>query len=179
MNVLLAAAAFVAMEPIAAVAHRLVMHRAGYRWHRSHHAPAGRAFERNDLFPVVFGCATVGLMALGSWVAALGFLVPVGAGITAYGLAYFLVHDVAVHGRGAGRPLGMNGYVRRVRAAHRVHHLAGGAPYGFLLPVGAPRSGTTEGTHAGRDASGRPIAAAAATRSLRAVPTDARPEKTS
>ena len=60
-------------------------------------------------------------------------LVPVGIGVTAYGAAYTLLHDVAIHRR---LPIPMP---RRLlepwRRAHAVHHRFNDAPYGFLAPV--------------------------------------------
>lgn len=176
----IAAAAFVLMEPFAAVTHRLLMHRRGYRLHASHHAPVRSRFERNDVFPVVFGAATVAVFAAGSFVPGLGVLSAIGAGITAYGIAYFVIHDVAIHGRVLGRPAGRSAYVRWVRRAHRVHHVGGAAPYGFLLPVLSPaRARRYRDAGSRRDWSGRPVAAAAATSSLRVAETVTRRENTS
>ncbi len=50
-SALLAVAALVVMEPVAALAHRFVFHGFGMGWHRSHHLPPRRALEANDLFP--------------------------------------------------------------------------------------------------------------------------------
>ena len=127
----------VAMDAVAAVSHRLVMHRRGWRWHRSHHEPGG-GLEHNDLFPLCFASATIALIAGGTFVERLRPLAWAGTGITAYGAAYLLVHDVALHGRVPRirlRRFERSRYVRWVRAAHRVHHLFDGPPYGFLLPV--------------------------------------------
>jgi beta-carotene 3-hydroxylase len=179
MSLVLAIGAFAAMEPLAALLHRLVMHRRGYRWHASHHAAATRGFELNDLFPLVFGMATIVLIGVGSWLPAFGALRPIGAGVTAYGIAYLVVHDLAVHGRGAGRPVGDNVYLRWVRAAHRRHHVGGAAPFGFLAPIATRGTSPPREPRGRRDPSGRPIAAAPATRSLRAAGTDSRRENTS
>jgi beta-carotene 3-hydroxylase len=132
---LLAALAFVAMEPITAATHRWVMHGVGMRLHRSHHRRAHRRVEANDAFPVMFAAA----VGLGLW---LGFntprladLVPLGVGVTLYGAAYALVHDVYIHRR--VRPFGdrRNTVLDHLAAAHALHHRYGGAPYGMLLPI--------------------------------------------
>ena len=127
--------AFVAMEPVTALTHRLVMHGIGERLHRSHHRPTAGRWEANDAFPVMFAAVVL----VGLWVGfnepGFGELVPIGVGVTAYGAAYALVHDVYIHGRlrwFAGRRVPL---LDRLAAAHRVHHLYGGAPYGMLLPV--------------------------------------------
>lgn len=145
--VLVAAGAFVAMEPVTAATHRWVMHGLGERLHRSHHRPGRHRWEANDAFPVMFAA----VVCVGLWI---GFnrpgwsgLVPVGAGITLYGLAYALVHDAYIH-----RRITLFGGHRfrlldRLATAHRVHHRHGGAPYGMLLPrlpaAGCGRAGRT------------------------------------
>jgi len=159
-SLLLAVAAFAAMEPVTAATHRFVMHGIGARLHRSHHRrrPLGR-WEANDAYPVMFAA----VVCIGLW---LGFnqpgwgeLVPVGVGITAYGAAYALVHDVYIHRRlhpfprvwtrrsevddpvrhaGASRRFGgrvVNGLFDHLAEAHALHHRFGGAPYGMLVPI--------------------------------------------
>ncbi|HEX6237105.1 MAG TPA: sterol desaturase family protein [Acidimicrobiales bacterium] len=132
---LVAVASLLVMEPVVALVHRGVMHGPGWVWHRSHHLRRGRGLEANDLFPVVFAAATIAVMAVGSAVEGAAALLWVGAGVTAYGAAYLVVHDLYIHQR-LGRPPGAGSrYIRWVAAAHEVHHATGGAPYGFLLPV--------------------------------------------
>jgi beta-carotene 3-hydroxylase len=138
---LVAVAAFVAMEPITYAAHRWVMHGVGMRLHRSHHRRWQRAgdgfLEANDAFPAVFAGATVVALALGFNVDGWSTLVPICIGVTAYGAAYAFVHDVYVHQRIPLRrrhPL-----LDRLAEAHALHHRFGGEPYGMLLPV-VPRA---------------------------------------
>ncbi len=134
-TVALAVTAFVLMEPLTAATHRWIMHGIGEFLHRSHHQTRITRFERNDWYPVIFAAiVNVGFFA-GFNVEALSGLVPVGIGITAYGAAYALVHDVYVH-----RRLGwFDGHsiaaFDRLADAHRIHHLYNAAPYGMLLPV--------------------------------------------
>ena len=73
-------------------------------------------------------------MALGSMVDGLRPLLWAGAGVTLYGAAYLFVHDLYIHRRWA-RFRWTWGPLERVREAHRIHHLFGGEPYGFLFPV--------------------------------------------
>jgi len=131
---LLALGALVIMEPVAALAHRFVFHGFGMGWHRSHHLPPRAVLEANDLFPVVFSAATIVVLSIGVWVGAGAVLVPIGIGVTAYGVSYLIVHDLVIHRRipwlGVPDRLG-----RRLRAAHNVHHLFSDAPFGFLAPV--------------------------------------------
>ena len=133
-SAVLAVAALVLMEPLTAVLHRVVFHGFGMGWHRSHHAPPRRALEANDLYPVTFGAATIVLLAVGVWVGGGSALVPIGIGITAYGAAYLVVHDVVIHRR-LPWPTIPDRVGARIRAAHNVHHLYSGPPFGFLAPV--------------------------------------------
>jgi beta-carotene 3-hydroxylase len=131
----LLAVGFVAMEPVTYTTHRWVMHGPGRRLHRSHHAPTpGSRWQANDLFPVAFSLVVIGAMAIGFNVAGWGWLVPLAVGVTLYGAAYALVHDVYAHRRlvlfrRRRAPLD------RLAAAHELHHRFGGEPYGMLLPL--------------------------------------------
>ena len=149
-SLLLVLGAFLVMEPVTAATHRWVMHGVGQRLHRSHHRQLATRWEANDAYPVMFAA----VVCLGLWV---GFnqpgwagLVPVGVGVTLYGLAYAMVHDVYIHGR-----LGLFGQRRfrvldQLAAAHRIHHLYNGAPFGMLLPV-VPRELRERAAGTGRD----------------------------
>jgi len=50
------------------------------------------------------------------------FVVGIGAGIAAYGFAYFLVHDIIIHQRFKIFTRSNNTFVRVVRWAHKMHH---------------------------------------------------------
>lgn len=146
--VLVAAAAFVAMEPITAATHRWVMHGVGWALHRSHHRAAATRFEANDAFPVVFAAIVCLGFAAGYNVDGWSLLVPVGVGVTCYGVVYALVHDVYIHRRlrwFGGRRVPA---LERLAAAHRVHHRTGRAPYGMLAPIVPRRSRTSTSTDA-------------------------------
>jgi beta-carotene 3-hydroxylase len=127
----LAAAAFFAMEFVAAVAHRRVYHGAGWRFHESHHTPRSGFFEKNDVFPLFFSVLAMAVMALSLAVQTLWFLLPVSVGVSLYGLVYVFVHDLVIHRR-------INGFrprwrvFRSIHAAHAIHHRDGGEPFGLL-----------------------------------------------
>ena len=57
-------------------------------------------------------------------------------GMAAYGLMYFLVHDVMVHQRVRHLFVPRSGYLRRIYQAHRLHHAVeerdGAVSFGFL-----------------------------------------------
>jgi beta-carotene 3-hydroxylase len=134
----LALVAFAVMEPVTAATHRFVMHRVGAALHRSHHRPTHDGWERNDAYPVMFAAVVCAGLWLGFHDPSLAALVPIGAGITAYGAAYAVVHDVYIHRRlrwFGDRRLAV---LERLAAAHELHHRFGGAPYGMLVPVVPP-----------------------------------------
>lgn len=130
----IAVLALILMEPLTALVHRFVMHGFGMGWHHSHHEPPRRLVEPNDLFPVVFSALAIAGLCVGLYVPGYALLVPVAVGVTAYGAAYLLVHDVVIHRRVPGLPI-PDRLLARWRAAHNVHHLYARGPYGFLAPV--------------------------------------------
>jgi len=139
-TVVVVVASFLLMEPITALTHRYVMHGVAVALHRSHHrrvrpGESPVRWEANDWFPVMFaGIVLVGF-ALGFNVAGFEVLVPVGVGVTLYGAAYALVHDVYIHRR---LPLFGDRHIavfEHLAVAHRVHHDRNAGPYGMLLPV--------------------------------------------
>lgn len=139
-NALIMLATVAGMELFAWWAHKYVMHGWGWGWHASHHAPAsGRQgrLERNDLYALVFAGVAIALIAIGNGGAAgLEFLQWIGAGMTAYGLLYFVAHDGLVHKRWPLRWVPRSGYLKRLYQAHRLHHAAQGpagcVSFGFL-----------------------------------------------
>lgn len=147
-NVLIATLVFVLMEPFTYCAHRWIMHGLAKFLHESHHRNAARAvpalLEANDFFPVILAAAVNILLALGFNQPSFGVLVPACVGITAYGFAYFVVHDVYIH-----RRLRLFGnkkvaLLERLADAHRRHHQSNGEPFGMLLPITRQRvSGST------------------------------------
>jgi beta-carotene 3-hydroxylase len=144
----LVVASLLAMEPAVAALHRRAMHGWAWGWHRSHHRRRRPArFEANDLFPVVFAVATIAVMAAGSAVEGLSSLLWIGAGVTAYGALYLVVHDLYIHERLGRLPGAGSRYIRWVAGAHAVHHLTGREPYGFLVPVIQPDPRTGDAGH--------------------------------
>ena len=114
-------AVFAAMEGVTWLSHKYVMH--GFLWylHKDHHKKGPGFFERNDTFFIIFGlpsflCILFGTLKDIYWLQAIGF------GIMAYGLAYFLVHDVIIHQRFKWFTRWDNKYIRTVRWAHKMHH---------------------------------------------------------
>ncbi|MGZ8559011.1 MAG: beta-carotene hydroxylase [Chitinophagaceae bacterium] len=119
--ILLLIATFIIMEAITWLTHRFVMH--GFLWylHKDHHQVEPGFFEKNDVFFVIFAVPSMLLIGFGTynqlwWMQAIGF------GIMAYGLAYFIVHDVIIHQRFKWFTRSNNKYVRAIRWAHKMHH---------------------------------------------------------
>lgn len=123
-----------AMEGIAYLSHRYIMHGFGWGWHRSHHEPHDDAFEANDLYAVCFAGIAIALFALGSAFVPVLFWVAVG--VTIYGVLYFVVHDGLVHQRWPFRHKPKHPYLKRLVQAHRLHHAVegreGAVSFGFL-----------------------------------------------
>ncbi len=122
------------MEAFAWAMHRWVMHGPLWGWHRSHHEPRDGLLEKNDLFALVFALPAIVLIAIGlhAWIWAL----PVGLGVTAYGMIYFFFHDGLVHRRFPTVVSGKSGFWKRRIQAHRLHHAVhtkeGCVSFGFL-----------------------------------------------
>ncbi len=129
--------AFAGMEVVAWVAHKYLMHGWLWRLHKDHHVPRQNThLERNDLFFVIFAAPAIAGFAIGFDDLSAPFWLAIG--ITLYGLAYFLVHDLFIHQRAK---LFRNSdllYFRAIRRAHKMHHKhtgpENGECFGMLLP---------------------------------------------
>lgn len=134
VNALAAIGTVVAMEIVAVLVHRHVMHGPGWGWHRSHHEPHGGAFELNDLYGLIFAVLAAALFILGPGPASPIYWVAVGMLI--YGILYFVVHDGLVHQRWPFRAKPRHPYLKRLVQAHRLHHAVEGrdgcVSFGFL-----------------------------------------------
>ena len=120
-HILCVVAAFWAMEFVAWSAHRYVMHGPGWDIHRDHHQPTGKAFQRNDLFALIFAIPSWLFMMFGI-MAGCDWRLYVGIGILLYGIAYVLVHEVVIHDRWkTGRKI-RNRYLKGLARAHFAHH---------------------------------------------------------
>ena len=142
-------AMFLAMEGVAWFSHKYVMHGFMWRWHASHHEPRAGAFEKNDLFAFFFAAVSIALFAAGFLWHRL--FLAAGAGMTAYGAAYFFFHDILNHRRFGIRVRPRGRYLRAVVRSHRIHHAKRGkdgcVSFGFLVPMRLPRRGTMPGTY--------------------------------
>ena len=113
---------FCMMEFMAWATHKYVMH--GFLWslHKDHHKKDHDSwFERNDAFFIFYAVVSVGCFLLWKY-DIFWYGLPIGVGIFAYGLAYFMVHDIFIHQRFKMFRNANNWYARGIRRAHKIHH---------------------------------------------------------
>lgn len=113
---------FVLMECVTWVTHKYIMHGLLWMLHEDHHQPGPSFFEKNDWFFVIFALPSMLLIWLGTHDAHYWYLLAIGIGITLYGFAYFMVHEIIIHQRFKVLTRWNNFYVRAIRKAHKVHH---------------------------------------------------------
>ncbi|QKX07105.1 beta-carotene hydroxylase [Aquimarina sp. TRL1] len=128
---------FFFMEFMAWFTHKYIMH--GFLWslHKDHHKKDHDSwFERNDAFFIFYAVVSIVLFLLWQYDIFWPGL-PIGVGIFAYGVAYFLVHDIFIHQRFKMFRRINNRYARGVRRAHKMHHKnigkGGGECFGMLV----------------------------------------------
>ncbi|KAJ3682051.1 hypothetical protein LUZ60_014624 [Juncus effusus] len=133
----LSVGAAVGMEFWARWAHKALWHDSLWHMHESHHRPRDGPFELNDVFAITNAIPAISLMAYGFLNRGLipGLCFGAGLGITLFGIAYMFVHDGLVHRRFPVGPVENVPYLRRVAAAHQIHHMDkfGGVPFGLFL----------------------------------------------
>ncbi len=112
---------FVAMEFMAWFTHKFLMHGLLWNLHEDHHQPTGKTFQKNDLFFLIFAVPSW-LNIMFGFINKNDYMIGIGFGIAAYGLAYFLVHEILIHRRKKWFDNINNRYFRAVRKAHKVHH---------------------------------------------------------
>lgn len=110
------------MECVAWFTHKYIMHGLLWNLHKDHHHKEEEGFfERNDFFFLIFAIPGIALFLI-SGLAHIPVLLWVAIGITSYGLAYFLVHDVFIHQRFKIFRNTDNIYFKAIRRAHKMHH---------------------------------------------------------
>ncbi len=113
---------FCIMEFMAWFTHKFVMH--GFLWslHKDHHKKNHDSwFERNDVFFIFYALVSMTCFYLWSY-EGIWYCLPIGLGILAYGIAYFIVHDIFIHQRFKMFRNANNWYAKGVRRAHKMHH---------------------------------------------------------
>lgn len=121
---------FSIMEFMAWFSHKYIMH--GFLWnlHADHHKKDHNSwFERNDAFFIFYAVVSIACFIL--WQKGIFDLgIAVGLGIFAYGVSYFMVHDIFIHQRFKLFRNADNRYARAVRRAHKMHHKHIGKEHG-------------------------------------------------
>lgn len=121
-HILIVLLAFAGMEGVAWFTHKYIMHGLFWRLHKDHHYKESQGFfEHNDFFFLIFALPGIAGLFWGmqnhfNWAFWCGL------GITLYGLAYFLVHDIFIHQRFRLFRNTDNAYFKAIRRAHKVHH---------------------------------------------------------
>ncbi len=122
INIIATLATFIAMEAVAWLSHKYIMH--GFLWyfHEDHHQHNTnlKPFERNDFFFLLFAAPGITLIFIGYSQFSISFWI--GLGIALYGLCYFVVHDVFIHRRLKFLRNIDSKYFRAIRRAHKAHH---------------------------------------------------------
>jgi beta-carotene 3-hydroxylase len=119
---LITAVAFVSMEGVAWLTHKYFMHGLLWTLHKDHHKKESKGFfEHNDFFFLIFALPGIVCLYLGMQ-NGFNFLFWIGLGITLYGFAYFLVHDIFIHQRFRFLRHTDNFYFKAIRRAHKMHH---------------------------------------------------------
>ena len=123
INVLITLVFFFGMEAVAWLTHKYVMHGLLWNLHEDHHRKNPESFfEKNDYFFLIFAIPGIALLGIGSFYEPLRHLLFAGLGITIYGFAYFMVHDIFIHQRFKLFRNTDNFYFRAIRRAHKMHH---------------------------------------------------------
>jgi beta-carotene 3-hydroxylase len=130
MNFIILITSFFLMEAIAWFTHKFIMH--GWLWvlHKDHHKKESKGFfEHNDFFFLIFALPGITGLYFGM-LNGYNFLFWMGLGITFYGFAYFVVHDIFIHQRIKIFRYTDNVYFKAIRRAHKTHHKHLGKEYG-------------------------------------------------
>lgn len=122
INSLVVLVAFVGMEGVAWLAHKYIMHGLLWRLHKDHHKKESEGFiEHNDFFFLLFALPGIAALLFGK-LNGYNFLFWIGLGITLYGMAYFLIHDIFIHQRFKVFRNSNSIYFKGLRRAHKIHH---------------------------------------------------------
>lgn len=111
---------FVAMELASWAIHKYLMHGPLWFIHKTHHNPSKGKFELNDVFTLFFGSIAIILIVLGlpEW----DYRFWLGAGISLYGMVYFIFHDMFIHRRVKWAKRPGSKIIEGIANAHKDHH---------------------------------------------------------
>ena len=109
----------VVMEAFSWAIHKYLFHGPLWFIHKTHHQERHDWLELNDIFSFGFAAFALWLMWLGHL--SLDYRFWIGAGISTYGIIYFIFHDWFIHNRFKSFKTN-NKYLLNIRRAHKVHH---------------------------------------------------------
>lgn len=121
VNISICIITFFFMELVAWATHKYLMH--GFLWflHKDHHQiDHTKTLQKNDWFFMIFAIPGSSLIILNSVDLSFGFFI--GLGITLYGFAYFIVHEIFIHQRIKIFKHTNSNYLKGIRRAHKIHH---------------------------------------------------------
>jgi beta-carotene 3-hydroxylase len=122
------------MEAFSWAIHKYLFHGPLWFIHKTHHSHKHSWFEWNDLFSILFAGIALWLMWLGH--ISLDYRFWIGAGISLYGIIYFIFHDWFIHNRFKSFKTN-NKYLLKIRRAHKMHHKSmqkeNGEEFGLLI----------------------------------------------
>lgn len=109
----------IGMECFSWFIHKFLFHGPLWFIHKSHHQERHGFFEWNDVFSLIFAAVSIYLMYTDR--EQFGNLFWIGAGISLYGIIYFIFHDWFIHNRFKAFQT-KNEYLLAIRRAHKIHH---------------------------------------------------------
>jgi len=112
---------FCFMEFMAWFAHKYLMHGVLWFLHEDHHVKEPGFFEKNDAFFMIFAIPSW-LFIMFGMMGGMDWRLYFGLGILAYGICYFIVHDVLIHRRFSWFQKVRNPYFQAIIRAHNTHH---------------------------------------------------------
>ena len=134
INIMIIMGTLAAMEAFSWFIHKYLFHGPLWFIHRTHHQPKSGWFELNDIFSLFFAFLSMYLMWLGR--SGPDYRFWIGAGISGYGIIYFIFHDWFIHNRFKSFKTN-NPYLLGIRRAHKIHHKSiqkqPSEQYGLLL----------------------------------------------
>ncbi|MFC5284916.1 sterol desaturase family protein [Pedobacter alpinus] len=122
------------MEVLSWAMHKYLFHGPLWFIHKTHHQQRHGFFELNDIFSFGFGALALWLLYSGHQ--NLNYKFWIGAGISIYGIIYFIFHDWFIHNRLKAFK-SENKYLKGIRRAHKIHHKTtekdGSEEFGLLV----------------------------------------------
>lgn len=122
-NIFIVVITFCFMEFMAWFSHKYIMHSFLWILHKDHHhRKHDGPLEFNDFFFLMFATPAILLSYYGYNDGAYDFRFWIGIGISLYGFAYTLAHEIFIHQRIKIFRQTDNIYFRAMRKAHKIHH---------------------------------------------------------